>query len=125
MSSLYAALATRMDYLTARQGVLAGNIANADTPGYLSQDLVAPKSNSSFAKTLSQTRTNGMHMSAGQGSSTGIGSKVSSAAYMQHNGNAVRIDDELNKMNQTKIEYQMMTQLYSKQMAMQKLALGR
>jgi flagellar basal-body rod protein FlgB len=122
--SLYSALSGRMDYLSARQGVLASNIANADTPGYLSHDLAAPKSTGSFSKALTQAATQPGHMQAGS-SASGVGQGTTSHYFIQHNGNSVRLDDELNKMNQTKLEYQMMTQLYSKQVALQKMALGR
>ena len=36
---LFASITRRMDWLNQRQGVLAQNIANADTPNYTAQDL--------------------------------------------------------------------------------------
>ena len=39
---LFAALSKRMAWLTERQSVLAQNVANGDTPGYVAQDLPAP-----------------------------------------------------------------------------------
>ena len=36
---LFAMLKSRMGYLTERQRVIAQNVANADTPNYLPQDL--------------------------------------------------------------------------------------
>ena len=121
---VYGALTNRMNYLVARQGVIAGNIANADTPGYLSQDLSMPSGNSGFGTALAQARTNGKHMAMG-GGATASGKPERSGTYMQHNGNAVRLDNEMQKMNVTSLEYRMMTELYSKQVGLQKLALGR
>ena len=40
--SYFKALNTRMTWLTARQQVLAENVANANTPGFLSKDLAEP-----------------------------------------------------------------------------------
>src|SRR5690349_5474471 len=39
---LFEALTKRMGWLGERQGVLAQNIANADTPGYVAKDLAPP-----------------------------------------------------------------------------------
>src|SRR5579863_3802663 len=39
---LFEALAKRMSWLTARQTVLAENVANANTPGYVPKDVKAP-----------------------------------------------------------------------------------
>jgi len=36
---LFAAFSKRMAWLTARQTVLAENVANANTPGYMAKDL--------------------------------------------------------------------------------------
>ncbi|QNT68118.1 flagellar basal body rod protein FlgB [Defluviicoccus vanus] len=44
-TSLFAQMQARLDWLDRRQGVLAQNIANADTPGYRPQDLKAFDSN--------------------------------------------------------------------------------
>ena len=121
--SLSAALADRMDYLVARQGVIAGNIANADTPGYLAKDLTFQSALNNAANPVQQTVTNSQHMVGG--AQAGAGQRaVSSARFMQHNGNAVRLDQEMLKMQDTQLNYRMMTQLYAKQVALQKTALG-
>ena len=122
---VYGALANRMNYLVARQGVIAGNIANADTPGYLEQDLTFSPKTGSFGAVLAQAKTSSMHMGGGEGNGDSAGRMSKSGLYIQHNGNAVRLDNEMQKMNQTSLEYQMMTQLYTKQIGLQKMALGR
>jgi flagellar basal-body rod protein FlgB len=122
---VYGALTNRMNYLVARQGVIAGNIANADTPGYVAQDLVMGTSNSGFGAALAQARTNGKHMSVGGNGAGASGKPTTSGMYMQHNGNAVRLDSEMQKMNTTSLEYRMMTELYTKQIGLQRIALGR
>lgn len=119
MPSLSSTLTERMNYLTARQGVISGNIANANTPGYLSQDI---SFKSALGNTMQPTVTNAMHL-GGQGGS-GEGKVTASAKYIQHNGNAVRLDEEMLKMQETQLSYRTMTEIYSKQVQMQKLALG-
>lgn len=120
MPTVYDALTNRMDYLTARQGILAGNIANVNTPGYISKDLqaVKPGQGGSFAMMV----TDAHHLKSG--GTSGNGKMVEDKQFIQHNGNSVRLDEEMLKMGQTKMDYQLMTQLYTKQMQMQKLALG-
>lgn len=116
------ALTSRMNFLAARQATVAGNIANASTPGYLSRDLVAPSNGDNGA--FGMAVTNAQHMQAAK-SSPGGGDIVTDDTYMQHNGNSVRLDSEMLKLSDVQLNYRLMTELYSKQVAMQKTAIGR
>ncbi|PZP40619.1 MAG: flagellar basal body rod protein FlgB [Pseudomonas fluorescens] len=123
MANLSEALTSRMNFLIERQGVVAGNIANANTPGYLSRDLVAKKpnaANSSFGMAV----TNAQHM-AGTPAPSAQGTITEDARFIQHNGNSVRIDEEMLKQTDIQLNYRMMTEIYTKQVAMQKTALGQ
>ena len=56
-NTTYEALSNRMNFLVARQSVIAGNIANANTPGYLAKDLKMDKPGStggSFAMAMNR-----------------------------------------------------------------------
>jgi flagellar basal-body rod protein FlgB len=119
----FSALSHRMDYLIARQGVIASNIANADTPQYLAKDLTfTPQSSSpSFAMRV----TNARHLGGTAGSTNGAGKLTEDSRFLQHNGNSVRQDLEALKQNQTGLDYRLMTQLYSAQMQLQRTAIGR
>ncbi len=120
MPTLSSALTNRMNFLAERQAVVAGNIANANTPGYLARDLVETKggSTSSFAMAM----TNVQHMKTAGASSQGR--MVEDARFIEHNGNSVRLDEEMIKMNDAQMNYRFMTELYTKQVTMQKMALG-
>lgn len=123
MPNVYDALNSRMDFLIARQGTIAGNIANANTPGYLARDLSAPKAGTQgggFGMMVSNAR----HMQAMSANASGGGTVEEDREFVQHNGNSVRLDVEMLKMSENQIDYRMMTQLYAKQIGMQKLALG-
>lgn len=116
------ALSQRMNFLVQRQGVVASNMANANTPGYLTKDLVDTGSStppSSFAMAM----TNAQHM-RNVGTNSMAGKITEDDRFIQHNGNSVRLDEEMLKMNEVQLNYRMMTQLYTKQVAMQKMALG-
>ena len=123
MPLLSQALTSRMNYLTARQSVIAGNIANADTPGYAARDLLAGKSgaaSSAFGMLLTQAGHVG-----GKTFVKPAGTVVQDTRFLQQNGNSVRLDQELLKQQQTSLDYRLMTQLYSKNAQFQQLALGR
>jgi len=123
MPSLSSALTDRMNYLTAREGVIAGNIANANTPGYLARDLNFKAYLGASAGATEPTRTNPLHLAGTSGGATLAG--TTSAAFLQHNGNAVRLDQEMLKQQQNQLDYRYMTQIYAKQAQMQKIALGK
>jgi len=120
MDSVSGALTRRMDFLIARQGVVAGNIANADTPGYLARDLAAPGP-AGGGLALAATRPGHLR---GSGAAA-EGTVVEDSRFIQHNGNSVRLDQEMLKMNDTQLNYRMMAELYAKQVQLQKTALGR
>jgi flagellar basal-body rod protein FlgB len=122
--SLSKALSGRMQFLADRQGVIAGNIANADTPGYVPADLEFKAQVANAQGKMAMRTTDGQHM-AGTGGPGASGKRFENARYVQHNGNAVRLDDQMIKMNQTQLDYRMMTEIYSKNRQLQKIAIGR
>ncbi|HEX2859733.1 MAG TPA: flagellar basal body rod protein FlgB [Alphaproteobacteria bacterium] len=119
------ALKARMNYDIARQSVIAGNIANASTPGYLPAD-VSFKSYLQAATSggSSLTQTNPMHM-GGNKAAGGVGQLTYDKSFVQHNGNGVRMDQEMLKMQQNNLDYATVTSLYNSQAKLQKIALGR
>ena len=121
-AEIFNALNHRMDYLVARQSVIASNIANADTPQYLAKDITynAPQSGG-FAMMV----TNARHLGNGGANGNPVGRVTEDATFIQHNGNSVRQDIEAIKQNQTALDYRTMTQLYSAHMQLQRMALGR
>jgi len=123
MANLSAVMTQRMNFLVERQGVVAGNIANANTPKYLSRDLVET-GKSAGSSGFAMAMTNAQHL--GHGGNGKIEGKITEdARFIQHNGNSVRLDEEMLKMNEVQLNYRMMTELYAKQMGMQKMALGQ
>ncbi len=121
-NATFAALSHRMDYLIARQGVVASNIANADTPNYLAKDLTfTPKAEGNFGLRV----TNARHLGGTAGGAAGVGKLTEDSRFLQHNGNSVRQDMEALKQGQTSLDYRLMTQLYTAQMQLQRTAIGR
>ncbi len=126
---LFSMLSRRMDWLGDRQRVLAQNIANADTPGYLPRDL----KDLSF-RSLLQPRpsarvdlaaTDPMHR-PGAVTRPAYGERtVREDELVTLSGNAVELEDELRKVSETSVDYQTMTNLYRKHVELIKTALGR
>jgi flagellar basal-body rod protein FlgB len=124
MANVYASLINRMDYLIERQGVVSGNIANATTPGYLTKDL-------EFSGLVDQ-KSNSIHMATTSGShQKGFGAATSNFGIsedrinVRHDGNSVKMDTEMLKLQETQMNYRLATQLYAKNKSMQVMALGR
>lgn len=129
--SLFSSLNQKMNWLAERQKVLAQNIANANTPGYIPKDL----KKISFKAHLDQTNATGGlrmqttvrgHMSAG-GQSEKYEIKVQDVRFdmSSEDGNAVNLEDELIKMAETQMDYGLAVNLYRKHVTMMKTALGR
>lgn len=125
--SLFSALADKMRWHQARQGVLAENIANADTPGYVERDLT-PFTFADEMKsvaTVTTMATSPTHFSVSSGGDTaGFGSE-SSPFEITPSGNGVTLEDEMMKVSGNDMDYQTVTALYTRSMAILRTALGR
>ncbi len=127
---LFEMMARRMNWLGARQQVLATNIANADTPGYKPRDVkpldFAAMANSHMvpAPPLAPTLTHAAHLAS---AATRAGAKQEKDKHpieTSISGNAVTLEEELMKANQTSSDYEITTNLYHKHLAMIREALG-
>lgn len=130
--SLFSSLSQKMSWLTERQKVLAQNLANANTPGYVPKDL----KKISFKAALDQTAptgglhmqtTDSRHMSGASGINGSYRTEIKDAEFSisTPDGNAVNMEDELIKMSETQMEYATATNIYRKHVSMIKTALGR
>ena len=123
---MFGLLRNRMNWLGQRQEVLAQNVANADTPNYSSHDLKA----FDFRQVLSDShrdqkgvalrRTNVAHIQDGPAGGRGdfVSGEVKDPYETAPDGNAVVIEEQMVKMNETVTNHSLMTQIYKKQMLM-------
>ncbi|NOZ42620.1 MAG: flagellar basal body rod protein FlgB [Alphaproteobacteria bacterium] len=131
--SFFSSLSREMKWLTERQKVLAQNIANADTPGYIPKDLkkISFKAHLDQANTTPgelQMRTLVKGHMTSDGISSGsneIQQQDTSFTIASPDGNAVNLEDELIKMSKTQMEYTLAVNLYRKHVTMLKVVLGR
>ncbi len=105
---------TELDYLTERQKVLAANLANANTPGYVAKDLEKPRFDEVLKDTLPLSVTNEKHFATlpSETSSGGVFTPRPDYA-LTIDGNGVIIEDQLNKVADTKGDYNRMLSIYT------------
>lgn len=127
---LFSALSQRMAWLRDRQTILAQNIANADTPGYMARDL-KPLSFRNLVRAPAQTQLNPKvtavgHQFGRQSPRPEFRVEVSdTSAEPTLTGNAVDLEQQIMKVGETSMDYQTMTNLYRKHVEMLRTALGR
>lgn len=128
---LMAMLKQRMSWLSARQNVLAQNVANVDTPGYTARDLKPVD----FADILKGATTSpqfggGMavtdprHISLTPGHASEYGDVASPDVEANPSGNSVSLEQEMIRVSDTQAEYQAASNLYAKAISMMKTAIG-
>lgn len=134
--SLFKTLGQKMNWLNERQKVLAQNVANANTPGYVSQDLKkvsfqthlnnsSQTDGNSSATVMKATRPGHLNGFGGISSSFEIKQEQSEFLETTPDGNTVDLERELSKMAEVQMEYTLATNLYKKHVGMLKSALGR
>ena len=108
----------RMVWTGQRQDVLAQNIANANTPGYAARDVTAFKD----VLAAQTRREDGGSLLA---PTQLLGSPDRANAAKSLDGNAVVLDEQLEKVAETDGANQLAMSLYKKYSGMFKTALGR
>ena len=125
---LFRAMAQRMSWLGERQQVLGQNVANADTPGYVPQDLKAPSFRELVAGNQRATPTLAMtspqHI-AGGGIQQVAAKTMKAAGERTPSGNSVEIEKEMMKVGDTATQHHLVASLYKRHLLMVRAALGR
>lgn len=123
---LFAALSQRMAWLTERQTVLAQNVANADTPGYVAQDLPEPDFRKYLAQSTSKvalatTQPGHLTVAPSLASSAAVPDKSDTATGKNHH---VSLEDQMVKVSQTANDYAVAATVYRANLGMVKTVLG-
>lgn len=126
---LFEAMNDKLGYISARQGVLAQNIANADTPNYQAKDIEAPDFKKSLANAgggLPLAVTNSRHFAGNTSSSANFQLVKRNSTYeLNPSGNNVSIEEEMSKVAENQMEYQKLLNLYRKSVELFKTAIGK
>jgi flagellar basal-body rod protein FlgB len=113
----------------ARHTVLAGNLANLDTPRYEPVDLVRERPEGATPAPTRLAVTQAGHLSApdaGDAARSAEGQVVRDETVVSHqpDGNGVSLDRELAKLEANRIRYQMTSELVARRLATLKYAAG-
>lgn len=124
-----------MRHLSDRQKVIAGNLANSDTPGFRALDVKAPDFGALVDKTVQQVSqpmvapTAKMVELGGSFGASAIGSSNvitdKSAAEVRPDGNNVNLEEQMLKMSQVQSDYVALIGLYRKHLSLFKTAVGK
>ncbi len=115
-------LKAKLAWISARQSVLAANIANANTPGFKPRDL-DPFSLPSPGH-VSLLTTDSGHIRTDSLAENPKNSKTHT--YETHpSGNAVVLEEEMTKLGEQQLDYQLASTLYVKSLGLLKIAVGR
>lgn len=110
----------RMKWLQDRETVLAGNVANANTPKYNPKDVSPFQGVLNSEHQVALARTQPGHMT-GSGGTT---SAYTTGRTSSLDGNRVSLEDELTKIADTNDQHRFATSVYGRYMGMYSMALG-
>lgn len=129
--SLFQAMNAKMNYLAERQKVISQNVANADTPNYMSQDL-RKVDFSSMVSNISKNKmhvtmaeSNAGHMAAPDQSPNPKMAKSKTPYEVKPDGNSVVLEEQMVKSSDVQMNYTLMLNLYRDAADMIKTSLGK
>ncbi len=128
-ATIFSLIKKRLAWLTRRQEVLGQNIANSDTPDYKPRDLKPfnfKELLSRRAHQVNMAMTDKSHISPPNRRELEFSTAEDRKPYeTAPGGNAVILEEQMGKVNQTAISHRLTTELYNKHLDMMKIALGK
>jgi flagellar basal-body rod protein FlgB len=105
---LFTVASRQAEWLSVRQTVVSGNIANANTPGYRAKDVNAFNAVLQGSQ-LQMKATNPLHFTESPTESYVVESEVNEGSATQLSGNSVELSEELMKQGSVKRDYDLNT----------------
>jgi flagellar basal-body rod protein FlgB len=118
-NDVFAVAEKRLDWINRRQSVLAQNVANANTPGYVARDIKP------FSEVLADQAAQDEGASFISVSTGGAASPDPTAEGISLDGNSVALDEQLERIAETDTAHQLATNLYKKYMGLFMTAIGK
>jgi flagellar basal-body rod protein FlgB len=122
---LFSMLRQKLGYLGQRQQLIAGNVAQASTPGYTPRDLqpfkLAPQPP---ARGVGVARTDAGHLAGVRGGASQAGYKpvASPDSETTLDGNRVVLEEQMMKLTEARLEHEAAIGFYQKSMNLLRLA---
>lgn len=115
-------LTQRMSYLNQQQAVQTENVANASTPGYEAREL-APFSFADAMKQAGTMRvTDPRHIVPASMAGANAHTVKEQTNVTTPSGNTVDVEQEMMRVSQTSVSYQLVTSVYHKMIGLLKIA---
>ena len=102
--SVFDAASRNMQYLTAKQKVIAENIANVNTPGYLARAVAEPSSDAGYFSSVALKTTDPRHIALHSDNDVRVYTPNPSAA-LTIDGNGVILEEQMNQASKASSEY--------------------
>lgn len=128
---VFQALKQRMSFLNARAGVLAENVANVSTPGFVPRDLDTGAFEAALQSQLARTGAPlppALRIAQAQ---AGVGGQATAMQFTPRerpgaettlDGNGVIVEEEMMKVSQTRMDYEAAAGLYQKALSLLRMA---
>jgi flagellar basal-body rod protein FlgB len=119
-SPLLAGLGQRLQFLAARTSVIAENIANSDTPGYVARDLDPSgfQARVGAALRVSDPR----HLQSNGAAGAAVKTHLAPDGEASLSGNQVSIETQMMKLSATRMDYGLASSIYRKSVDLVRLA---
>lgn len=119
----------KLSWLTQRQEVLAQNVANADTPKYRAHDLKAFRFQELVRREKAQINmdlTSASHLGGQRKRIRDFADEETRRPFeTAPGGNAVVLEEQMGKINETQVTHNMTAKLYRKHLNLLQIALGK
>lgn len=126
---LFGVVKKKFAWLTQRQEVLAENVANSDTPGYVPKDLKKFEFHELIRREemqLNMEADRADHLPGRRRRLRDWDSKEERRPYETlPAGNSVILDEQMGKLNESKVSHHLTTELYKKHLRMFRIAIGK
>lgn len=125
---LFQALKSKMRWHQARQGVLAENIAHADTPGYGARDVKAYSFRDHIGMeslALATDTTKVAHLTGSISGTRDAKVEMVDSFEVTPSGNSVNLEEQMMKVTENQMDFQAATTLYTKGLGLIRTALSK
>ena len=123
MADLLSGIAGAMKHLGARQRVVAGNIANSETPGFKARDVATPDFAGMVDGRVQRPQVRTLDARGDDGSGRVVAD--ADVTEVKPDGNNITLEDQMLRMGRIGTDYATLSNLYRKQMQLLKSAIGR
>jgi flagellar basal-body rod protein FlgB len=129
--NVFALMKARLGMLSERQRIIAENVANVSTPGYVPRDIDQEAFSSALARMAGPSgggpaqvplvRTQPGHMAQGGGAGP-VSARRTPDSETTLDGNAVVVEEQMMKIAETRTDFETMVGLYQKSLGLLRLA---